>query len=230
MISGSGRADRISLQAEVLAPGARTGTTAEVAAFANTVVLALPMHRFRELPPDLFAGKVLVDAMNYWPETDGDDSAMAAAAEGTSSVVQRRFPAAHVVKTLNQLGYHESEEYARPDGSDRIAIGVAGDDPNSVRTAMQLIDRLGFHPVSAGPLANGRALEPDGSPYATTYTAAELEHRLAATRAAGRPASAAHDLARTAATDTGAADAQLTINPDLGRIAHQRRAAVSHPH
>jgi hypothetical protein len=191
MISGSGPADRIALQAEVLAPGARTGTSADVAAFADIVVLALPMHRFRELPPDLFGGKVLIDAMNYWPETDGDDIEMAGAAEGTSSVVQRRFPAAHVVKTLNQLGYPEIEEYARSDGSDRIAIGVAGDDANSVRTAMQLLDRLGFDPVSAGPLANGRALEPDGSPYATTYTAAELVHRLATTRAAGRPASVA---------------------------------------
>jgi 8-hydroxy-5-deazaflavin:NADPH oxidoreductase len=183
-ISGSGRADQIALQAEVLAPGARTGTTAEVAAFADTIVLALPMHRFRELPPDLFAGKVLIDAMNYWPEIDGDDIEMVPAADGTSSVVQRHFPAAHVVKTLNQLGYHEIEDYTRRQGSDRIAVGIAGDDPIAVRTAMQLIDRLGFDPVNAGPLVNGRLLEPDGSPYAATYTAAELTHRLAASREA----------------------------------------------
>jgi 8-hydroxy-5-deazaflavin:NADPH oxidoreductase len=183
-ISGSGRADQIALQAEVLATGARTGTTAEVAAFADTIVLALPMHRFRELPPDLFAGKVLIDAMNYWPEIDGDDVEMVPAADGTSSVVQRHFPAAHVVKTLNQLGYHEIEDYTRRQGSDRIAVGIAGDDPIAVRTAMQLIDRLGFDPVNAGPLVNGRLLEPDGSPYAATYTAAELTHRLAASREA----------------------------------------------
>jgi predicted dinucleotide-binding enzyme len=189
MISGSGPADRIALQAEVLAPGARTGTTADVAAFADTVVLALPMHRFRELPPDLFADKVLIDAMNYWPETDGDDPELAAAADGTSSVVRRHFPAAHVVKTLNQLGYHEIEDYTRTNRVDRIAIGIAGDDPIAVRTATQLIDRLGFDPVNAGPLVNGRMLEPDGSPYATTYTATELTHRLAASPDAGHPAS-----------------------------------------
>jgi 8-hydroxy-5-deazaflavin:NADPH oxidoreductase len=191
MISGSGRAARIALQAEVLAPGARTVTTAEVAAFADTVVLALPMHRFRELPPDLFAGKILIDAMNYWPETDGEDTELATAADGTSSVVQRHFPAAQVVKTLNQLGYHEIEDYARTQGSARTAIGVAGDDPTAVRTVMQLIDRLGFDPVNAGPLVNGRILEPDGSPYATTYTAAELRHRLEASSPAGHRASIA---------------------------------------
>jgi predicted dinucleotide-binding enzyme len=39
---------------------------------------------------------------------------------------------------------------------------------------MRLIDRLGFDAVDAGPLENGLALEPDGSPFAVTYTAEEL--------------------------------------------------------
>ena len=44
---------------------------------------------------------------------------------------------------------------------------------------MHLVDNLGFDAVDAGSLANGRLLEPDGSPYATIYTAPELERRLA---------------------------------------------------
>jgi predicted dinucleotide-binding enzyme len=39
---------------------------------------------------------------------------------------------------------------------------------------MRLIDRLGFDPVDAGPLANGAALQPDGSPVAATYGANQL--------------------------------------------------------
>jgi predicted dinucleotide-binding enzyme len=39
---------------------------------------------------------------------------------------------------------------------------------------MRLLERLGFDPVDAGPLRNGLALEPDGSPIATTYSAGEL--------------------------------------------------------
>jgi predicted dinucleotide-binding enzyme len=35
---------------------------------------------------------------------------------------------------------------------------------------MRLIDRLGFDPVHAGPLGSGVALQPDGSPFAITYT------------------------------------------------------------
>src|ERR1700737_5564175 len=64
-ISGSGPAERIELIVEVLAPGARPMSTEEVVRFADLVVLAIPMHRFRQLPRDMFAGKILVDAMNY---------------------------------------------------------------------------------------------------------------------------------------------------------------------
>ncbi len=38
-----------------------------------SIVLAVPTHRFRELPRDLFTGKILIDAMNYWEPVDGDD-------------------------------------------------------------------------------------------------------------------------------------------------------------
>ncbi len=174
-IAGSGPADEIALTVEVLAPGAHAATAEEVVRHADIIVLAIPTHRFRELPRDLFAGKILVDAMNYWEPVDGDDSELTSAPDGTSEVVQERFPSARVVKSLNQLGYHQVEETRRASGApDRIAMGAAGDDRLAVRTVMRLVDRLGFDPVDAGPLKNGVVLEPDGSPIATTYSAAEL--------------------------------------------------------
>jgi 8-hydroxy-5-deazaflavin:NADPH oxidoreductase len=174
-ISGSGPADDIALTVDVLAPGARATTTAEVVHHADIIVLAVPTHRFRELPHDLFAGKILIDAMNYWQPVDGDDLELGAAPSGTSMIVRDHFPSARVVKSLNQLGYHELEENRRPSGvPDRIAIGTAGDDRLAVRTVMRLLDRLGFDPVDAGPLKNGLALEPDGSPIATTHSADQL--------------------------------------------------------
>jgi predicted dinucleotide-binding enzyme len=174
-ISGSGPADDIALMVDVLAPGAHATTTAEVVRHADIIILAVPAHRFRELARDLFAGKILVDAMNYWQPVDGDDAELTASRDGTSVIVQERFPSARVVKSLNQLGYHELEENRRPEGApDRIAIGAAGDDRLAVRKVMRLLHRLGFDPVDAGPLKNGRTLEPDGSPIATTYSADEL--------------------------------------------------------
>jgi predicted dinucleotide-binding enzyme len=180
-IAGSESADDIALTVDVLAPGARAVTTEEAVRHADIIALAVPTHRFRELPRDLFAGKILIDAMNYWAPVDGDDEQLAAAAHGTSIVVQKRFPSARLVKSLNQLGYHELEENRRPqDAPDRVAIGAAGDDRVAVRAVMRLIDRLGFDAVDAGPLENGLALQPDGSPFAVTHSAAELSKLLLA--------------------------------------------------
>jgi 8-hydroxy-5-deazaflavin:NADPH oxidoreductase len=146
-MSGSGPAGEIELTVDVLAPGAHAVTTAEVARHADIIILAVPTHRFRELPSNLFAGKILIDAMNYWDPVDGGDPELAAAPDGTSAVVQRRFPAARVVKSLNQLGYHELEEHRRPRGAaDRIAIAAAGDDRLAVRAVMRLIDPARVRP------------------------------------------------------------------------------------
>src|SRR5467141_938388 len=160
-ISGSGTADRISLIVDVLAPGARPVSTEEAVRHADLIVLAVPMHRFRELPRDLFAGKILIDAMNYWEEIDGVDQELATAPAGTSVVVQQRFPSARVVKSLNHITYYKFDEGRRPQGAPgRIAIAAAGDDRAAVAAVMQLIDRLGFDAVDAGSLAAGSALEP----------------------------------------------------------------------
>src|SRR5919106_1542385 len=61
-VTGSGSADDIALTVDVLAPGARAAITREVVRHADLIVLAVPTHRFRELPRDLFAGKILIDA------------------------------------------------------------------------------------------------------------------------------------------------------------------------
>jgi predicted dinucleotide-binding enzyme len=185
-VSGSGPADAIALTVEVLAPGARAVTTDEVVRHADLIILAVPTHRFRELPRDLFNGKILVDAMNYWEPVDGTDPELAAAAGGTSTVVQRHFTSARLVKGLNQLGYHELDEHRQQPGApDRIAIGAAGDDRAAVAAVTRLIDRIGFDPVDAGRLENGLALEPDGSPFAITYNADELANLLARSHSSG---------------------------------------------
>ena len=178
-ISGSGPADRIELIVDVLAPGARALTTNEVAGYSDLIVLAIPLHRFRGLRPELFAGKILVDAMNYWDEIDGVDGPFATAPAGTSMLVQEWFSSARVVKSLNHLGYFKFEKSRLPHGAPgRIAMAAAGNDPSAVAAVLQLIDTLGFDAVDAGNLESGLALQPGGPIFGAGHGAKELADLL----------------------------------------------------
>jgi len=84
-----------------------------------------------------------------------------------------------VVKSLNQLGYHELEDARRPrDTPGRVAIAAAGNDREAVVAVLQLIDRLGFDAVDAGPLEAGLALQPDGPAFGVAHSADELSSLL----------------------------------------------------
>jgi predicted dinucleotide-binding enzyme len=178
-ISGSGPAERIELIVEVLAAGAHALSTDEVVRHADLLVLAIPMHRFPDLRRDLFAGKILVDAMNYWDEIDGVDVPFATAPAGTSVLVQEWFSSARVVKSLNHLGYFKFEKSRLPHGAPgRIGMAAAGNDRAAVAAVLQLIDRLGFDPVDAGDLESGMALQPGGPIFGAGHSATELAQLL----------------------------------------------------
>jgi 8-hydroxy-5-deazaflavin:NADPH oxidoreductase len=178
-ISGSGPAERIALIVDVLAPGARALSTEEVVASADLIVLAVPMHRFRALSRDLFARKILIDAMNYWAETDGVDEELATAPSGTSAVVREWFSSAQVVKSLNHLGYFKLEKSRRPAGAPgRLAIAAAGNDRTAVAAVLRLVDALGFDPVDAGGLEAGLALQPDSPVFGVGHSAEEMSNLL----------------------------------------------------
>ena len=66
-IATSGDPDDIALITELVIPGAEPRWASDAVADADTVVLAMPLHRFLEVDPGLLAGKLVVDAMNYWP-------------------------------------------------------------------------------------------------------------------------------------------------------------------
>ncbi|MFT4229880.1 MAG: NADP oxidoreductase, partial [Microbacterium sp.] len=126
-------------------------------------------------------GKVLIDTMNYWEPIDGHDPELAADPAGSSLVVQRWFDGASVVKSLNQLGYHEFEELRRPPGStDRVAQAVSGNEDDARTVVMRLVDRVGFDAVDAGPLHAATPLGTGGAAFGIRLSASALSLLLAA--------------------------------------------------
>jgi len=109
---------------------------------------------------------------------DGDIARFGVGMAQTSPLVQAHFPGARVVKSLNQLGYHDVEERCRPRGApDRLGVAMAGDDAAKA-VVKDLVDTLGFDPVDAGTLADGARLGPGGAAFGATLTAVELRRTL----------------------------------------------------
>jgi 8-hydroxy-5-deazaflavin:NADPH oxidoreductase len=179
-IATSGNPGDLALVTQLLIPGAEPLWAVDAIARADIVVLAIPLHRFLRMDPNDLSGKLVIDAMNYWPPSDGrlpppfDDESI-----GTSEVVAERLPDATVVKTLNHVGYHELETYARPHGSvDRRALGVAGDAPDGVDTVSTFVDRIGYDAVAVGPLSAGRVLQPGGPVFGTVLRREDFERAV----------------------------------------------------
>jgi predicted dinucleotide-binding enzyme len=179
-IATSGNPGDLALVTQLLIPGAEPFWATDAIARADIVVLAMPLHRFLRMDPNALSEKLVIDAMNYWPPTDGrlpppfNDQSI-----GTSEVVADRLPDATVVKTLNHVGYHELETYARPSGSvDRRALGVAGDDLDAVNTVSTFIDRIGYDAVPVGPLNAGRVLQPGGPVFGTVLRRKDFERAV----------------------------------------------------
>jgi predicted dinucleotide-binding enzyme len=180
-IAASGDPERIALIVQVLAPGAEPRWAADAVEESDVVVLAIPIHKFAGFDAASVAGKLVVDAMNYWPPVDGVQEMFEDQQLGSSEIVQGRLDRSTVVKTLNHIGYHDLEDERRPVGSpERRALGVAGDDPGAVDVVADVIERIGYDSVRLGSLSAGRLLEPGGPVFGASLRRPDFELALSA--------------------------------------------------
>jgi len=166
---------------------ARTGATAASVMDAvdgkDLVIVTIPEKSIPELPKDLFANvpasTVVVDTGNYYPSRDGRIDAI------ESGTTESRWVADQlgrpVVKAFNNIYAQHILDKGRPAGSPgRIALPVAGDDPEAKAVVMQLLDELGFDSVDAGSLDESWRQQPGSPVYATDFDEAGVRTALAA--------------------------------------------------
>jgi predicted dinucleotide-binding enzyme len=182
MISNSRGLETLADLEQSLGQSAHAGTTARAARFGDVVLVAIPLKAIGSLPADKLEGQIVIDANNYYPGRDGQIPELDAGEIGSSELLARRLPGARIVKAFNTIYFERIAHEGRPSGSkERRAVPMAGDDPDAKRVVGALIDDMGFDPVDAGSLADGRRQEPGTPVYNAPLDADALRAALAET-------------------------------------------------
>ncbi len=167
--------------------GCKGGTVAEAAAFGDVVLVAIPLHAYETIPAEPLAGKIVLDAGNYYPDRDGAIATLDRHEITTSEILAQHLPASHVVKVFNAIIAADIERDGTPTGTpDRRALPIAGDDAAAKTVVVGLLDAIGYDVVDAGALSEGWRFEADTPVYCVPRTVETLREGLqAAVRSAG---------------------------------------------
>ena len=159
--------------------GARAGTVTDAASEKDLVIVTIPEKSVSELPKGLFehSRAVVVDTGNYYPQRDGRIG------EIESGTTESRWVSEQigrpVVKAFNTIQSNHLLKNGRPAGDrERIALPIAGDDPNAKAVVSRLIDELGFDAVDAGGLDDSWRQQPGTPVYAADLPADKARRAL----------------------------------------------------
>jgi 8-hydroxy-5-deazaflavin:NADPH oxidoreductase len=169
IVSNSRGPDTLTDIVAELGDHARAATVEEVAEACDIVVVSIPLHLFDKLPDEAFAGKIVVDTMNYYPQRNGRIDELEDRTLTSSEMVQRHFKGARLIKALYNLDFHHLGNGARPAGDpDRCALPIAGHDAGRLRrTASTQCDGARHHFRLARFDYNGGAESSNSYPFVT---------------------------------------------------------------
>jgi predicted dinucleotide-binding enzyme len=160
-----------------LGKSASTGTPTDAAEFGQVIMLTVPLKAVPDLADDLrssLSRKVVLDTGNAYERRDGPIARQASEhPAGSAGWAAAMFPGARWVKAFNTVYFKTLQSEAHRAG-DRLGIPLAGDDPDALRLAADLVRDAGFDPVVVGPLVSGKGFEPDSRPYNTGMSGSEL--------------------------------------------------------
>jgi predicted dinucleotide-binding enzyme len=162
-----------------LGPRAHAADTVGAAAFGEVVLVAIPFGRYRELPAEPLAEATVIDAMNYYPRRDGNYPELDADETTSSELLAARLPGARVVKAFNTMVWSTLRDRGSSGPRDqRLALFIAGDDPDAKDQVTRLIEEIGFAGVDTGGLADGGRLQQMGAPLIRRDVAAREAEQL----------------------------------------------------
>jgi predicted dinucleotide-binding enzyme len=162
-----------------LGPKARAATAEEAAAAGDVALVAVPLKNYADVPVEPLAGKVVIDANNYYFERDGRIPTLDRGLDTTSGMLQRHLVDSKVAKGFNHIMAADITTDGKPAGAEnRRALATASDFEEAAELVQNLYDELGFDTVNVGPLAESWRVERDQPAYVSRQNRAELVENL----------------------------------------------------
>ncbi len=167
-----------------LGPKAKAGTPEEAIKFGDAVFLAVPYKAYPDLSKEvgpLLKGKVVLDAGNATQKRDGElyDEVQK---NGLGITSAKYFPGAKLVRAFSTANYKIFAKEGANGGKDRaggrMAIPIAGDDPEALKVAEGLVRDAGFDPVVIGGLKDADKVAIGAPGFGHNVTAPELREKL----------------------------------------------------
>jgi predicted dinucleotide-binding enzyme len=140
-----------------LGANAKAVTVEEAARFGEVVLIAIPLKNIDGLPTNAFAGKIVIDANNYYPNRDGQIEALDRDETTSSEILAKHLSGARIVKAFNSIWSEHLKVQGKQDApvGDRRVIPMAGDDAEAKRAVNDVIESIGFGTVDTGSLSEG---------------------------------------------------------------------------
>ncbi|KAI9349808.1 NADP oxidoreductase coenzyme F420-dependent [Zopfochytrium polystomum] len=175
LLSNSRGPSSLTAAAAELGPLATAVSVADAIRHSDIVSFSVPFKAAFDdaaFPADAFAGKIVIETLNYYPDRDGRFPALDAREATSSELLQRRFKSARIVKAFNNIFFKHLESLARPRGhSERSALPIAGDDGEVKASAAAFVEDVGFDAVDVGTLADSWRSEPNTPVFVYPYFA-----------------------------------------------------------
>jgi 8-hydroxy-5-deazaflavin:NADPH oxidoreductase len=151
VIANSRDAESLTSVVSTLGEGVSAGT-ADEAASAGIVVIAVPWDRVREAAHGVtWNSQIVIDATNDWAADDLEGRT-------SSEIVAELVAGARLVKAANTLSAEVLASDPQEAGGRRV-IFISGDDPEAKAAVAALFQDAGFAAIDLGDLPTGGALQ-----------------------------------------------------------------------
>jgi len=167
--------------AQAAGPNAQVGTVEEAAQFGEVLLLAYPFAKTPEVARQVVApaGKVLIDANNYYPSRDGTALGKEMQEKGLleSEWIASYFPGAHVAKAFNSIQYKGLAARAFDEGVP-MAIPFGASDEKAREVLEAILASIGFEGVYLGDLSQTKISQPNEKLYGRQASADEIRQLI----------------------------------------------------